>query len=81
MFVETSAIVSILRDEPEKSELVVRIASATRRTTSVVNAVEAAIAFGKATSNYLAAQRAVVQVLLRLDIALRPFPRISMTTF
>lgn len=74
MFVETSAIVAIFRDEADARELVGRLSAASRRETSVVNAVEAALAIGKRTSDYFGARREVVDLLARLEISMEAIP-------
>lgn len=48
MYVETSAIVAILTDEPDASDLLARLEAASQPFTSVVSKVEAALAIGKA---------------------------------
>ncbi len=52
MFIETSAMVAILLDEPERPHLVGRIDQDPLPMTTVVNAVEATIAVGKQIRNY-----------------------------
>ncbi|MCO5163056.1 MAG: type II toxin-antitoxin system VapC family toxin [Mesorhizobium sp.] len=52
MFIETSAIVAILLEEPDAPHLLERIEIDPAPTTSVVNAVEATISVGKQIRNY-----------------------------
>lgn len=52
MFIETSAIVAILLEEPDAPHLLEQIESGHAPTTSVVNAVEATISVGKQIRNY-----------------------------
>lgn len=52
MFIETSAIVAILLDEPEGPQFVSRIDDDPLPTTSVVNAVEATLGVGRQIRNY-----------------------------
>ena len=47
MFVETSTIVGILLEEPDKKDLLARLHAAVGPVTSVVNEVEAAISIGR----------------------------------
>lgn len=52
MFVETSAIVAILLDEPDAQHLLKQIEIDPAPTTSVVNAVESTISVGKQIRSY-----------------------------
>jgi ribonuclease VapC len=71
MYVETSALVAILKEEPGTKDLVRRISVAQRPVTSVVSAVEAALAIGRAMNDYPAGSSAVRELLARLGISMQ----------
>lgn len=74
MFVETSAIVAILRDEPDKLELLARIHSAPRRVTSCINAIEAGIVLARTMGDADAARLVVKRLLAAMDVVVDGVP-------
>ncbi|WP_187972156.1 type II toxin-antitoxin system VapC family toxin [Aquibium microcysteis] len=77
MFVETSALVAILLQEPEKDFFLQRIATAVVRKTSVVNAFEAALAVGRVIKDYRRASELVTRFLREAGIEMIPLDRDS----
>ena len=73
MFIETSALVAILLDEPEQADFLDRLGAADRRLTSVVNAFEATLAVGRAINDYRAAGRLVSTFLANANIEVASF--------
>lgn len=63
MFVETSSIVAILLEEPERRSLMAKIVAADQKVTSVANAFEAALSIGRETRNYGEAGELVARFL------------------
>jgi ribonuclease VapC len=72
MFVETSALVAILLQEPEKDDFLHRIETAGIRKTSVVNAFEAALAVGRVIEDYRRASELVTLFLREAGIEMIP---------
>jgi ribonuclease VapC len=63
MLIETSAIVAILLNEPEHEHLLGEIVADPKPTTSIVNAVEAALGVGKQINDYKRAGELVEEFL------------------
>lgn len=73
MFVESSALVAILLEEPERKDFLRRLEARDRRVTSVVNAFEATLAVGRAINDYRTAGRLVQAFLANAKIDVLPF--------
>ncbi len=74
MFIETSAIVAILLDEPEGPHLLSRMDQDPLPMTTVVNAVEATIAVGKQIRNYERASALVRSLISNVDVQMDGIP-------
>lgn len=68
MYVDTSAIVAILLDEPDAAALLEKLTRAPNRFTSIVSKVEASLALGKIGGEGVPAAQLVTDLLERLDI-------------
>lgn len=74
MLVETSAIVAILLEEPEAGDFLARLNAAERPATSIVNKIEAALAVGRAITDYPLATRLVAEFLNEVGVTILPVP-------
>ncbi|MFU0503042.1 type II toxin-antitoxin system VapC family toxin [Pseudaminobacter sp. NGMCC 1.201702] len=63
MYLDSSAVVAILLDEPEAHQLLSRLYAAGRTEISVVNKVEAALSIGRIIKDYSLAGRLVAEFL------------------
>ena len=72
MFVETSTIVGILLEEPDKKDLLARLHAAVGPVTSVVNEVEAAISIGRRIRDFTLAGKLVGDFLEKAGIRVLP---------
>jgi ribonuclease VapC len=68
MYIETSAIVAILTEEPDAVELLSRLEASNAPFTSIVSKVEAALAIGKAMGNFRRSAELVEEFLDRLGV-------------
>ncbi len=69
MIVETSAIVAMMLEEPDASDLVEKVHSAACETT-VVNAFEAVLSVGRVIKNYQLAKKLVPEFLEEVGIGM-----------
>ncbi len=74
MFVEPSALVAILLEEPRRDEFLAKIVQAERRVTSIAGKIEAALSVGKQTKDYAAAGNLVSEAIERLGVEVVALP-------
>jgi ribonuclease VapC len=72
MFIETSAMVAILREEPEGEDFLRIISKDSARLTSVVAMVEASIALGRIDGNYEASAATIKELVRKLGAQVAP---------
>lgn len=74
MYVEPSALVAILLEEPDRDQLLAKLVQVERPVMSVVGKVEAALSLGRATGDYLAAGDKVAETVSRLGVEIVGIP-------
>jgi len=74
MYVETSAIVAILLQEPERDALIARIGGAERPVASVVSAVVAAISIGRHLKDFSLGADLVEDAVKKLGVTVLTCP-------
>lgn len=74
MYVEPSALVGILLEEPDRDQLLAKVVHAERPIISVVGQFEAALSIGKAIQDYAAAGSKVAEAVERLGIDVTSLP-------
>ena len=72
MYLDSSSIVAIIAGEPERGDLLQRVAVAPRRATSVVTVFETILALARKTSDRENAPRQVRQFLRAADVDILP---------
>lgn len=72
MYLDSSSIVAIIAGEPERDDLVQRLAVAPKRVTSVVTVFETVLALARATSDTDSAPRQVQSFLRAADVDILP---------
>ena len=72
MYLDSSSIVAIIAGEPERDDLLQRVAVAPRRATSVVTVFETILALARKTSDRENAPRQVRQFLRAADVDILP---------
>lgn len=68
MYVEPSALVAVLLEEPDRDLLLAKLVHAEHPVISVIGKVEATLSVGKSLGDYSAAAAIVSEMLNRLDI-------------
>jgi ribonuclease VapC len=68
VFVEPSALVAILLEEPERDEFLAKIIQAERRVISIAGKIEAALSVGRSMKDYAAAADLVSEAIERLEV-------------
>lgn len=81
MYLDSSSIVAIIAGEPERSDLLQRVAVAPRRATSVVTVFETILALARKTSDRENAPRQVQHFLRVADVDILPVDARSMEFF
>lgn len=66
MYLEPSALVGILLEEPERDELLAKLVQAERPVISVIGTVEAALSVGRSIKDYAVAGSIVGEAIDRL---------------
>lgn len=81
MYLDSSSIVAIIAGEPERDDLIQRLAVASRRATSVVTVFETILALARKTSDRENAPRQVQSFLRAADIDILPVDTTCMEFF
>ncbi|CAM5437056.1 Ribonuclease VapC42 [Aquamicrobium terrae] len=74
MYLEPSALVGILLEEPDRDQLLAKLVQAERPVMSVVGQVEAALSFGKSIGDYAVAGGIVAETIDRLGVEVAAVP-------
>ncbi len=74
MYLEPSALVGILLEEPDRDQLLAKLVQAERPVMSVVGQVEAALSFGKSIGDYAVAGSIVAETIDRLGVEVAAVP-------
>lgn len=74
MYLEPSALVAILLEEPDRDHLLAKVVHAERPVISVVGQFEAALSVGKAIQDYTAAGSKVAEAIDRLGVKVTGLP-------